>query len=56
MDKSEVKDIFDEHLRILAKRAKQQCSGEELKVITEAMLLVISHYSSIDDNALKIVL
>lgn len=37
MDKSDIKNILEEHFKTLADAAKQHCSGEELKAITEAM-------------------
>ena len=39
MDKKEITEIFENHLKVLAKAAKNQCSGEELKVITEALIM-----------------
>lgn len=39
MDKKEITEIFENHLKVLAKAAKNQCSGEELKAITKAMIM-----------------
>lgn len=37
MEKSNIITVFENHLKVLEDAAKQQCSGEELKAITEAM-------------------
>lgn len=39
MDKKEITEIFENHLKVLAKAAKNQCSGEDLKAITKAMIM-----------------
>lgn len=39
MDKKEITEVFENHLKVLAKAAKNQCSGEELKALTEAMII-----------------
>lgn len=35
------KEILEEHLTILQDAAKKECSGEDLKAITEAMIITI---------------
>lgn len=42
----EIKEILKEHLTVLQNAAKKQCSGTELKAITEAMVSVVTLYSS----------
>lgn len=39
MDKVEILKIYEEHFTTLARAAKNQCSGEELKAITEALIM-----------------
>lgn len=39
MNKKEIKAIYEEHFVALSKAAKNQCSGEELKAITEALIM-----------------
>jgi len=39
VDKKEITEIFENHLMVLARAAKNQCSGEDLKAITEAMII-----------------
>lgn len=46
MDKKEIKEIFESHLRTLARAAKKDCSGEELKALTEAMIMTDEVISS----------
>lgn len=46
MKREERKELFEEHLQLLAKAAQKQCSGEELKAITEAMIMVEETISS----------
>lgn len=46
MDKKEIKEIFESHLRTLARAAKKDCSGEELKALTEAMIMTDKVVSS----------
>ena len=43
-DKSaeEIKGLLEEHLRHLVKSAKEQCDGEELKAITEAIEITVN--------------
>ena len=37
MKQADIKTVFENHLKVLEDAAKQQCSGVELKAITEAM-------------------
>ena len=37
MERSDIKAVFENHLKVLENAAQKQCSGEELKAITEAM-------------------
>lgn len=37
----QIKVLLEEHLQLLAKTAQKQCSGEELKAITEAMQITV---------------
>lgn len=39
MYRKEIKEIYDEHFVVLSKAAKNQCSGEELKAITESLIM-----------------
>ena len=41
MNNEKLQVILEEHLRLLQDAAKKQCSGEELKAITEAMAITI---------------
>lgn len=41
MEREERKALFEEHLQLLTKAAQKQCSGEELKAITEAMQITV---------------
>ena len=41
MKQSDIKAVFENHLKVLEDAAKQQCSGVELKAITEAMQITL---------------
>lgn len=41
MEKSDVKRIIQNHLITLENAAQKQCSGEDLKAITEAMEITV---------------
>lgn len=40
MKRSEIKETFESHFKTLAESAKKQCSGEDLRAITEAMIMI----------------
>ena len=40
--KEKYKAIFEEHLKVLQNAAKKECSGEDLKAITEAIVMVLN--------------
>ena len=42
MNTEEIKGLLEEHLRHLVKSAKEQCDGEELKAITEAIEITVN--------------
>lgn len=48
MNKKEIKAIYEEHFVSLSKAAKNQCSGEELKAITEALIMTEKRLNTID--------
>lgn len=52
MDRKEIKAIYEEHFVALSKAAKNQCSGEELKAITEALIMTEKRLNTIG-GALK---
>ena len=37
MKQADIKAVFENHLKVLEDAAKQQCSGVELKALTDAM-------------------
>lgn len=37
VEQADIKAVFENHLKVLENAAQKQCSGEELKAITEAM-------------------
>ena len=37
MERSDIKAVFENHLKVLEDAAKKQCSGVELNAITDAM-------------------
>ena len=39
MSRTEINEIYEEHFVALSKAAKNKCSGEELKAITEALIM-----------------
>lgn len=52
MSRTEIKAIYEEHFVELSKAAKNQCSGEELKAITEALIITEKRLNTIG-GALK---
>ena len=40
--KEDNKKILEEHLKVLQNAAKKDCSGEDLKAITEAIVMVLN--------------
>lgn len=42
-DEQETAQLLKEHLKILTNAAKKECSGEELKAITQAILLLLAY-------------
>lgn len=52
MNKKEINEIYEEHFAVLSKAAKNQCSGEELKAITEALIMTEKRLNTIG-GALK---
>ena len=38
---TDIEVVLENHLKVLENAAKQQCSGEDLKAITEAMKITI---------------
>jgi len=47
MDRKEIKAIYEELFVALSKAAKNQCSGEELKAITEALIMTEKRLNTI---------